>query len=98
MATLQTLYPCPRPRAHPSRPRMNSILTLVTPEKHRRSLATLPGPAPAARSCAVSPHLLRTGHWRQVRRFTAPPRHRNASSINGQHTLIALVQEQVSPG
>ena len=56
MATLRTALPFASPTRPPSRPRMNSTLTLVTPDKAQALLdALLPGPAPAApASCALS--------------------------------------------
>ena len=67
MATLHTpmsLPPSPRP---PSRPRMNSALTLVTPEKAQALLATAyQGQRPLRpHHVRFLRHLLRTGHWRQ---------------------------------
>src|SRR5438309_8224190 len=98
MATLHTpmsLPPSPRP---PSRPRMNSALTLVTPEKAQALLATAyQGQRPLRpHHVRFLCHLLRTGHWRQGAEIHCARLGTERFLINGQHTLTALVQEHLA--
>ena len=67
MATLQTPMSLPASPRPPSRPRMNSTLTLVTPDKAQALLATAyQGQRPLRpHHVRFLRHLLRTGHWRQ---------------------------------
>jgi len=67
MATLQTPMSLPASPRPPSRPRMNSALTLVTPDKAQALLATAyQGQRPLRpHHVRFLRHLLRTGHWRQ---------------------------------
>ena len=67
MATLQTPMSLPMSPRPPSRPRMNSALTLITPEKAQALLATAyQGQRPLRpHHVRFLRHLLRTGHWRQ---------------------------------
>jgi hypothetical protein len=95
MATLRppvSLAISPRP---PSRPRMNSILTLITPEKAQALLATAyQGQRPLRpHQVRFLRHLLRTGHWRQGAEIHCARLGRERFLVNGQHTFTALVQE-----
>jgi hypothetical protein len=98
MATLHTpmsLSSSPRP---PSRPRMNSTLTLVTPEKAQALLATAyQGQRPLRpHHVRFLRHLMRTGHWRQGAEIHCARIDSERFLINGQHTLTALVQEHLA--
>ena len=97
MATLQTPMSLPASPRPPSRPRMNSALTLVTPEKAQALLATAyQGQRPLRlHHVRFLRHLLRTGHWRQGAEIHCARIGTERFLINGQHTLTALVQEQL---
>jgi hypothetical protein len=98
MATLQTPMSLPASPRPPSRPRMNSTLTLVTPEKAQALLATAyQGQRPLRpHHVRFLRHLLRTGHWRQGAEIHCARIGSERFLINGQHTLTALVQEQLA--
>src|SRR5207244_3972799 len=98
MATLHTPMPGPSSTRPPSRPRMNSALTLVTPEKAQALLATAYQGQRLLRPYHVRflRHLLRTGHWRQGAEIHCARIGTERFLINGQHTLTALVQEHLA--
>src|SRR5262249_45681603 len=98
MATLRTPVSLPASPRPPSRPRMNSILTLVTPEKAQALLATAyQGQRPLRpHHVRFLRHLLRTGHWRQGAEIHRARIGTERFLINGQHTLTALVQESLA--
>jgi hypothetical protein len=98
MATLQTPMSLPASPRPPSRPRMNSALTLVTPDKAQALLTTAyQGQRPLRpHHVRFLRHLLRTGHWRQGAEIHCARIGRERFLINGQHTLTALVQEQLA--
>jgi len=98
MATLQTPMSLPSSPRPPSRPRMNSALTLVTPEKAQALLATAyQGQRPLRpHHVRFLRHLLRTGHWRQGAEIHCARIGTERFLVNGQHTLTALVQEQLA--
>ena len=98
MATLQTPMSLPASSRPPSRPRMNSALTLVTPEKAQALLATAyQGQRPLRpHHVRFLRHLLRTGHWRQGAEIHCARIGSERFLINGQHTLTALVQEHLA--
>jgi hypothetical protein len=98
MATLQPPMSLPASPRPPSRPRMNSILTLVTPDKAQALLATAyQGQRPRRpHHVRFLRHLLRTGHWRQGAEIHCARIGSERFLINGQHTLTALVQEHLS--
>src|SRR5437762_13267804 len=98
MATLHTPVSLPASPRPPSRPRMNSALTLVTPEKAQALLATTyQGQRPLRpHHVRFLRHLLRTRHWRQGAEIHCARIGTERFLINGQHTLTALVQERLS--
>ena len=99
MATLHTPVSLPASPRPPSRPRMNSALTLITPEKAQALLATAyQGQRPLRlHHVRFLRHLLRTGHWRQGAEIHCARIGSERFLINGQHTLTALVQERSWP-
>ena len=98
MATLQTPMSLPASPRPPSRPRMNSALTLVTPDKAQALLATAyQGQRPLRpHHVRFLRHLLRTGHWRQGAEIHCARIGTERFLVNGQHTLTALVQEHLA--
>jgi hypothetical protein len=88
MATLQTPMSLPASPRPPSRPRMNSALTLITPEKAQALLATAyQGQRPLRpHHVRFLRHRLRTGHWRQGAEIHCARLGRECFLINGQHT------------
>jgi hypothetical protein len=82
MATLQTPMALPSSPRPPSRPRMNSALTLVTPEKAQALLA--PPTRASARSgrimCGFSAICCAPATGDRAPRFTVPASAPNASS------------------
>ena len=95
MATLRTALPLPSPPRPPSRPRMNSTLTLITPDKAQALLETCyQGQRPLRQHhVRFLRHLMRTGHWRQGAEIHCARVEGERFLVNGQHTLTALVQE-----
>ena len=95
MATLRTPLPLPAPPCPPSRPRMNSTLVLITPDKAQALLETCyQGQRPLRQHhVRFLRHLMRTGHWRQGAEIHCARVEGERFLVNGQHTLTALVQE-----
>ena len=95
MATLRTALPLASPTRPPSRPRMNSTLTLITPDKAQALLETCyQGQRPLRQHhVRFLRHLMRTGHWRQGAEIHCARVEGERFLVNGQHTLTALVQE-----
>src|SRR6185503_8235728 len=95
MATLRPPLPLPTPPRTPSRPRMNSTLTLITPDKAQALLETCyQGQRPLRQHhVRFLRHLMRTGHWRQGAEIHCARVEGERFLVNGQHTLTALVQE-----
>ena len=95
MATLRPPLPLPTPPRTPSRPRMNSTLTLITPDKAQALLETCyQGQRPLRQHhVRFLRHLMRTGHWRQGAEIHCARVEGERFLVNGQHTLTALMQE-----